>query len=346
MIVLDTNQLEHAQPPNGPTLTMLRTIAQETNHELGLPEMALIEHLAHFRHETEVAHQKLRGAVRDLQRLAPFWPGQVTAPFDVDAAVRHRTQQVGGVMRILKTPQQAPLHALDREASRQLPAKTSWDCPGAGARDVAVWLTALDACREAQSATYFVSQDKDAFGEKQLHPELSADVLAVLGDGADQFHYCYGIDALLDELADKQEHRLNRDKIAAAEPVREAVRIALAGPDVYFELLNSAARFAGHQFSASSPEIHDLNLLSARQITAYQTGNTTWATARSKWSGRKDFTVHPSTGPTDLRPGVLVQIRFTVTTTLVMQLDPAGDVVSAEVSGRSRYTDIEGNATP
>lgn len=338
MIVLDTNQLEYAQPPDGPVLSMLSTIARETGHELGLPEMALGEHLAHVRHEVQVAHRTLRGAVRDLQRLAPYWPGEVT-PFNVEPAVQRRTQDLQNVMRILPTPEGAEKTALIRETRRELPAKTAWDRPGAGGRDVVIWLTALHACKELGSPTYFVSMDRDAFGGNTLHDELMQDVRRVLGDEADRFHYCFGVDALLASLASKHEHRLSHANISAAEPVRDAIQAVMTGGETFFEL-GFAVGFAGHGFTSANPLVQDLKLREVKQIVAYAVGDMTWATARAKWSGRKDFTVFPDTSNVATRKEV--QVSFSVSTTLVMNLDDNGAIRSAEVSARSRCTDIRG----
>lgn len=47
MIILDTNALERAQPPDGPLIAMLQTLGRQTGHQLWLPELALEGHLAH-----------------------------------------------------------------------------------------------------------------------------------------------------------------------------------------------------------------------------------------------------------------------------------------------------------
>ena len=88
------------------------------------------------------------------------------------------------------------------------PAKTNWENPGSGGRDVVIWLTALEAYRQNEGTAYFVSKDKDAFGNAALHPDLAREVTAVLGEKAAQFRYCYGIEALLGELAEKTSTRL------------------------------------------------------------------------------------------------------------------------------------------
>jgi hypothetical protein len=78
VIVLDTNQLEAAQPPNGPILTLLGKIAAEAGHELAIPQMALHEHMAHVRHDIERTYAELQSAKRTLHLLVPL--GRVIPP--------------------------------------------------------------------------------------------------------------------------------------------------------------------------------------------------------------------------------------------------------------------------
>ena len=234
MIVLDTNQLEHAQPPDGPLAAMLQTLAEQAGHELALPEIVLEEHLAHYRRDVEDAEARRRAAVSDLRNRLGRWVFEDRPP-SLDQAVMHRMHRLQLMFRIIRTPDGAARESLLREARRQLPAKTSLEGAGAGARDVAIWLTAISACRDSGKATYFVSADNAAFGKGKLKPELSAEVAAHLGDRARDFHYCHGMDALLGEFAIKLPEVPVGEGIAAAAPVREAVSAVLDGPDVFAE---------------------------------------------------------------------------------------------------------------
>src|SRR5581483_369666 len=111
MIVLDTNQLEYAQPPNGPLLTMLKTVSSQLSLELCVPEMAFDEHIAHFRHEVREQWLAVSRSRSNLMTLVQFWPGEVT-PFDVEAAVSGRKQCLLKVVRVLTTPAWAANEAL------------------------------------------------------------------------------------------------------------------------------------------------------------------------------------------------------------------------------------------
>src|SRR5271165_85946 len=160
MIMLDTNQLEHAQPPDGPLVAMLRTLAKLTNHGLWLPDIALEEHLAHYRRDIQAAEAQRRAAERELKRLVPYLRLPELPPFNILPAVMDRTHRLQETFLICPTPDEAGREAVLREARRQPPATVTKDGHGAGARDVAIWLTALQACDERDEETYFVSADK------------------------------------------------------------------------------------------------------------------------------------------------------------------------------------------
>lgn len=63
MILLDTNQLI-GRPPGAPLLRMLKKAAEDTGHEVVLPEIVLEEYLAHYQHDVGEAAQAARKGIR------------------------------------------------------------------------------------------------------------------------------------------------------------------------------------------------------------------------------------------------------------------------------------------
>ncbi|MBY8887288.1 hypothetical protein K7472_20945 [Streptomyces sp. PTM05] len=341
MIVLDTNQLEHVQPPHGPGLAMLRTIARETGHELALPEMAFEEHLAHIHHRVQKAESKITGGINELQRLAPFWPGNVS-PLPGDHVLRNHRDELMKIFRVLQTPDGVAREALLRETQRRLPAAGSWELPGTGGRDVAIWLTALDECRQSGMKMYFVSMDKNAFGGPTLHPELREDITKALAGRAELFHYCNGVTALLEELAEKRQNRLTKNRVAKSLPVRDALTALGTGHEFRMELIDAAG--LANVTVASGPELDHLELTKLEHETSYQLGDSAWATARATWQAAKHITASWfGTHGQDISITHEVQVVFTVTTTLLMQLDATGAITAAEIAARTRCTNITSN---
>lgn len=51
MIVLDSNQLRQAAPPDGALLALLRKLSDASDHVLAISQMVLDEHLGYQGHE-------------------------------------------------------------------------------------------------------------------------------------------------------------------------------------------------------------------------------------------------------------------------------------------------------
>jgi hypothetical protein len=119
---------------------MLQKVAEQTDHELMLPEMVVEEYLSHYRRDVEVATKKAKDAFNDLRRQYPSWRGLAPSFGNVaEEAEGSRRDELEQIFRIHPTPAGAWQEALIREARRRPPAKTSWDGPGSGARDVVIW---------------------------------------------------------------------------------------------------------------------------------------------------------------------------------------------------------------
>jgi hypothetical protein len=339
VILLDTNELEHAQPPDGALLAMLQTLARETGHRLGLPEIALEEHLAHYRRAVELALRDYRRTMSKLRTLAGSI-GLEDVVVDLDGSVADRRVRLDSVFDMVPTPDWVSRESLLREARRRPPAKVSFEGPGSGGRDVAIWLTALSAAQSRQDDTYFVSADTAAFGRIELKPELAAELDEKLAGRASAFHYCNGLDALLGELATKVEQPVGRDLIASSEAVRVAVTAALEEPDLVWEVP------FGDSSGGVTTNSGALELTSSGHEVSYQVGDMTWACARTTWKASMSFEriSYDPAGRLIIDPPWTR--AFKVTTTLVMQLDPQGAISAAEVAARSRAFGFEELASP
>ena len=344
MILLDTNQLL-GKSPDAPVLRMLKKVAEEAGHDLVLPEMVAEEYLAHYRHDVEDAAEKARGGIDELRRLVPRWPGDTGSLRSVEeGAEQSRRAQLADLFRIHPVPGGAWRESVIREAWRRPPAKTSWEPgkPGGGARDVAVWLTVLDACADSQKEAYFVTGNSSDFGKGgALRPELAQEARERLGQDADLLHYCPDIAVLMRQLGIASAQPPGEDEIAAAGQVTAAVEAALADDDVPFELM-SAIPHVALKVVGGFRGVQDLRFdrLQAK-AEAYQLAGDTWACARGRWHGRTTLWVcwKPELGlPVAGRDVVL---SFTVSATIVMQLDGSGAIAAAEVTDRGRIAAVE-----
>ena len=344
VILLDTNQLL-GKPPGAPLLRMLKKAAEDTGHEVVLPEMVLEEYLAHYRHDVgEAAHAARRG-IRDLQRLVARWPGTADSMRSLeDSAEEGRRAEITDMFRIHPVPAGAWREAMVREARRQPPAKTSWEQLGSGARDVAVWLAVLDACAASTGQAYFVSDNSSDFGRGgALRPELDQEARGRLGAQAGMLTYCPDIPALMSHLGTAGAQVPGQDEIAAASPVTAAVAAALAEDSAQFELMsgipNVTLKVVGN---FGEPRDIEFERLTA-ETEAFQVGSDTWAFARGIWRGRTSTWVcwKPELGLGAAAAGRNMNVSFTVGATVIMQLDASGAVSSADVTDRGRITVTE-----
>jgi len=340
VIILDTNQLERSQPPDGPLIAMLQALGKQTGHQLWLPELVFEEHLAHYRRDVEGASARCQTAESELIRLIPDLRRQEQLLPDVDGAVEDRSQRLQRVFQIRPTPDDAAREALLREARRKPPAKTSQDGQGSGARDVAIWLTAISACQESTEQTYFVATDINAFGKENLKPELVEELQLRLGADANMFHYCYGLDVLLSQLATGPSGDVSIDVVVNDVRVKAAVASSLFDHAVTSQLISSAGLLPG--VGIVSVIIPGLSIQAinkpAGAVLAYRVGETTWAPARPSWLATRRFMVE--SGSWDDR--YAVELTFTITTTVMMQINDVGNIVNAEVTGRSGVSRIRG----
>lgn len=222
MIVLDTNALRGGAYGPATSATLLRGLAAETGHQLALPQEVVAETLASF--ERELAPLVEAAEVSHLLERVPSWLGRSACARGVaDAslpslvfAVKERreslTERPSTRFVILATPAGAADEGIAREKSRRPPATAR----GHEARDVVVWLTALEAAKtQRPSNVYFVSGDKTLCeeGTRRLRPELQS-------EAPSNFRFFSSIDALINTLSCEAEPG---DELASASEVLDAI---------------------------------------------------------------------------------------------------------------------------
>lgn len=203
MIVLDTNALRDGAYGPATSATLLRGLAAETGHQLALPEEVVAESQASY--ERDLAPLIEAGDVDRLLQTVPSWLGRSAgargvagAPLpSMASALKERreslTERPSTRFVVLETPAGAADEGIAREKSRRPPATGR----GHEARDVVVWLTALEAAKSQRpSNVYFVSGDKTFRGDdpRHLRPELH-------GEAPPNLRFFPSVDALIDRLS-------------------------------------------------------------------------------------------------------------------------------------------------
>jgi hypothetical protein len=239
-IVVDTNILPRNSDLSSLEIQVLSALARETGQELALPSLVLEEAVSARRREIEDAFDKLHAAHRLARRFAAVAPlAELPVPGEL---AREYGAELGRLFTIAELPHGAGEESLRREAHRERPARS-----GAGARDVAIWLTTKEIHATTGGPTYFVSGNTDDFGGAgtSLHPDLLREVEAVGGE----FTYCTSVAGLLERLAAADEpfvdvqfltgHEvaiaaavagIQEPEIIAALPVPDDLQVRAAGP--------------------------------------------------------------------------------------------------------------------
>jgi hypothetical protein len=123
VIVVDTNQFDQLDVPSGALFAILRQIAQQHGHTLAIPEMVMVETLAHYRHKLEAHITAIEKGQRGLRRCGASV--DIRLP-NVELMVQLRSEELRKHITVLEPPEGAAWEALQREAQRRRPADVDW----------------------------------------------------------------------------------------------------------------------------------------------------------------------------------------------------------------------------
>ena len=336
MILLDTNQLQPHLALDTPTVSILRAIARSSSQRLALPTLVADEFMAEYERHVQRLRGGIRRQVEDLRRLDRASQIEVMNMSPIEAITAQHRALLELTFELLAVPVGAAELALQRELSRQLPASTSWDKPGSGARDVAIWLTSLHQMRD-DDEIYFISNDKAAFGPgATLHAELGAEVDAMPGT----LHYFNSIDQLLGVFA--REEPVDPDSfgwVTCDTTVRQALESLLYRPlpptTTYDAMRTMSSIWAYSGLAVDSGVIEQARL--------YWLQNSAWLSLRVIWHGTKTQWTGYANMPTFGPSARTVVSHYRVPTTLLIELAGDRSIIAAQVDslGQERFVHSE-----
>lgn len=293
MIVLDTNQLQSAVFPHGAVMNMLTKIAELNDRTLAIPHMVAVEDIAHHQHTIEVALKSARKAADTLDQALGSELMMGLRQLSGSVAAQKRREALKAVFQILPTPPGAAEEALRREANRQPPAEQTWvdndgkSVKARGARDVAIWLSILEAARSTDGEVWFVSQDAD-FGRENFHPTLREEAERRLGNAHTRLRLLNGgIEELLSELAEPASEPKELRAWLQADIVGEAVSAQLGGSHTFFRLMPEPDPLVTTQ--AMKAVGTEVSVQEVRRTRTYKVGDRTWSSAQLRCQGAKKY---------------------------------------------------------
>lgn len=223
-IYLDTNVLRGWTTFTELNRLAISIVAGQLNQPLVLPEIVAHEAEAAFGRELQSAVDTYEAAERTLQALFRVEYTHVEPYPDVQSRLAAWRALRDEVFHIASMQPDDAVEGLRREIHGAPPAKSRRSGkPGAGARDVALWLTLVRDHRERGEESHFVTTDHADFLEgRQLKPGLQRDL-----QGAPPLRVYRSAEEFVAQLGEADDDRpfdLDALKLRAYDPVREGLR--------------------------------------------------------------------------------------------------------------------------
>ncbi|MFC7791399.1 PIN domain-containing protein [Streptomyces cinereoruber] len=287
MIILDTCVIRGMRL-DGSDVEVLKAIVRTRTERVGTPWVALEELAAQKALDYLEAHREAARSYRRLQHRS-YRVEPELAPAD-DEAVREKwRKKYASFLEVLPTSGRAALDGLYREANCLPPAATKGDGDKkvkVGARDVAIWLTAVEYAREHPDQTiYFVSSNHKDFTKGDAgYPSPMAEDIADLGD---RFVHLTNLGELLEMIAPKIEFS-SVDARGLLEYhagyVADCARKSWKSMD---DLATFQIRTPEGEIKAARgwlfPNDVEARLVDMRDVEAYRLGTEGWIVATTRW---------------------------------------------------------------
>jgi hypothetical protein len=282
MIIFDTNVLRQT-PVTGTACAVLRAITEDAGIPLAISSVTLDEYRAQRLRDAQARIDAARNAHESLCKVATDWrPPKIDYP-SADKVISRDIESVQSVFQTLPLAPESATEALRREAYRELPASTDPKKSGSGARDVAIWLTAIEASRSSGNVVYFVSGDSRAFGDKRLHQQLTADA----ADKGANIILCPDVATIIEQFATKTDLDLDLATVLSNERVKDAVAEAMNITS--FPAAADAVDADGREGLVSGGRIGDVKLSDCQEARAYKIRGETWIAAHTTWAAGRDL---------------------------------------------------------
>lgn len=246
MIVLDTCILRSCgiESSSAEVLRAIRTAGVEG---VSVPWMVMEELSAQYAVKYRKQHETAAQTLQSLANMTP-WDLPVRLPdMDLERVREHWRKQWAGVVDVIATSGEALREAAFREANALPPCRD--DGKKTGARDAAIWLSAIEYARANEDETvYFVSENTRDFGDGTSYTGAMADDVADLGD---RFVHLTGVSEVIGRFTEP----------ADTDP--EVIRQVLSSPEAVQTIKQEAGRLGG----ASGM---DMDLLEALKLPGFR----------------------------------------------------------------------------
>jgi hypothetical protein len=270
---------------DGSDVEVLRAIVATGTERVSAPSMAVEELAAQKALEYIEAHRVAARALRQLGHKSHRTEPKLEEP-DAES-VRQMWRKKYDFLQVLPTSGDAALQGLYREANVLPPAGTKGDGDKkvkVGARDVAIWLTAVEYAREHPDETvYFVSENHKDFtkGGTGYPAPMDSDVEGL----GDRFVHLTNLAELLETVAPKDYVdegyayallRFHTDYVAGR------ARKTWRNKTTPFEVRTRDGEAMAARWWAFPDDVR-VQLLDVRDSEAYKLGTHSWIVTTARW---------------------------------------------------------------
>lgn len=272
VVLFDSNVLPVSGSLESPFWLSVERLCQASGITACLPAIVVHECVNIRRNQFAAAAGKFVSAFKGISRYFDAEPVYVP---DVDEICRRWEEELRTQFEVLDTHGEDAIEALRREALRYTPASK-----GTGARDSAIWLTALRLATSGSKVTLVSMNTNDfALGKpSQLHPVLAAEAADLAGSVV----YYASMDDFIDRIASPSD-------APNLDTPQLVITVGLELRDATFAASAEDERFG--ELSAEQLGAADLIILEVRSLRAYAIGTDGLALVdgrgRFAWSDRE-----------------------------------------------------------
>ncbi|MCX5079012.1 PIN domain-containing protein [Streptomyces sp. NBC_00424] len=202
MIILDANILMNTSL-RGPAADVLRAIRAADSERVATPWIAVEEVVAKQARLWEKKYAAAVAAVDELRKATPWAPVDHPRRWTGERARRHWRERYADITDVIETSPSAYQQAMYRETNLIAPCKTvNSGKHKTGARDAAIWLTAVEYAREHLDETvYFITNDGDFGDGTTLPAPMNRDIAGM----EERFFLFRSLDGVLAKFATEVE---------------------------------------------------------------------------------------------------------------------------------------------
>ncbi|MGW7244512.1 PIN domain-containing protein [Streptomyces sp. NPDC054804] len=198
MIILDANIIKGISLRSS-VADVLRTIRAANVERAATPWIAVEEILAQEAQRYQAKHDAAMAAMDELRKATPWEHVAPPRRFSAEHVREHWRERYASITEVLETSHTAYQQAMYRETNLIAPCKlVDAGKKKTGARDAAIWLTAVEYAREHPDETvYFISKDSDFSNDGTLPEAMQKDIAGMEG----RFFLFTSLDGVLPKFA-------------------------------------------------------------------------------------------------------------------------------------------------